>query len=78
MICFFYFSLLSFGALWMKDRVGLNYCLHIFSPTAKRYSPVLVDGGVMEIVQRLINPSSNEEVSKLAQKLINAVTDYRK
>lgn len=47
-----------------------------FSPTAKRYIPLLVDDGVMENVQRIMDPSCGG-VTELAQKLLNAAKDFQ-
>ena len=58
----------------MEVCVRMYYTLSFLS-TAKRYIPLVADGGIMEIVQQMTDPSC-EGVSKRAQKLINAVKDF--
>jgi len=47
----------------------------LFFPTAKRYIPLLLDESIMENVQTMVD-HSHDGVSKLAQKLVNAVKDF--
>lgn len=48
--------------------------LHVCSRNAKRYIPLLVDGGIIEIAEQMIGPSC-EGVSELAIKLIKVMKD---
>jgi len=49
--------------------------LHVCSRNAKRYIPLLLDESIMENVQTMVD-HSHDGVSKLAQKLVNAVKDF--
>ena len=54
-----------------------NHNLFYDSSAAARYIPLLLDEGMTESVEQTVDPS-NDGVSQLVKKLLDAVTDFKR